>query len=416
MRLQSYAFILALIFLAPGLSFAQAEKTYGAEFELNHPSITDDWRKGTKGEAQAIQAKLMFVDNLRTLCAGGNCRIIEVEGKYADADFQVLFKDGFWFKVSYDPGTVEITTKPSTLKELRKQKKRMQTYIFDSGKPLGFFIPQDDSAHFNTGFRSAFGTSGEKFLRFFVDYQNHPELAAGLLGHDPDNAPTLAMLSKDQRDQLKILVERLNSDPAGMTAQEVANFINSKIYTASYNKSWGGKKHYQAFGIKYITEALMEKSDRPFELRAIWSQKDMDHFIRLAELIEARIDFNNQQRTVIRYTGTDKQTFTKSEMKTKFYIYVTEAGLDFNKYLRLMPEDIRNASLAPFLDSTLPIETRMKSFEQYRAVLPVSEWMLQFGEGLARESLRQGVRISPEILNAMNRSQELNPVMCHHVF
>jgi hypothetical protein len=64
----------------------------------------------------------------------------------------------------------------------------------------------------------------------------------------------------------------------------------------------------------------------------------------------------------------------------------------------------------------LPIETRMKSFEQYRAVLPVSEWMLQFGEGLARESLRQGVRISPEILNAMNRSQELNPVMCHHVF
>ncbi|MES2800889.1 MAG: hypothetical protein V4654_00225 [Bdellovibrionota bacterium] len=346
MKSLSLIFILSLLLSCS--AFASAF-TYGAEFELVHDSITKGWERG--GKEQAADAKITFVKNIQALCKSMGCKVEEVQGKWRmdvparSHDYKVTLSDGWWFKVSHDPGCIEITTKPSTQAELRAREQTLNKMIFESGKPLGFKVPENESAHFNIGFHSAFEGKGDPFLRFFVDYHNRPELALGALGMDIHNGPPLSIMTPKMREALAELVNDHNNEK--IDASMIAHRIQQKVYLRPYTLSWNGAHHYQMIGLKHITQASesLEVLDQPFELRAIWNQHDMNQFLLLAELFEARINYLKTKSEAIIYTEARGDIFSNIEKAAGFYNYVTESGLDYERYKQLLPAKVQQIDI-----------------------------------------------------------------------
>lgn len=396
--------------------------TYGAEFEFYHPMMKKaEFNKGPDPVLGA--AKLMYVENLKKMCEQKGCTVEKVRGKWQymanpdqGADYKVTMPDGWWFKVSHDPNCVEVTTKPSTLEELRKQKDVMDEMIFDSGKPLGFKIRPMETAHFNIGINSAFDGDAKEFLRFFTDYHNHPELVQGVLGDDLYNAPSLAVLGQDQRNTLKKLVAEVNNHEKEYTLGKLAETITSRVYTRSYKPEWGGANHYQAVGLKYVSEYALAQSDRPMELRATWNQKDAEHFIKFAELIEARLNFLKHQNTKIVYSGTKKKEFNTVEMVTRYYFYVTEMGLSYARYKELLPHYLRDVPFDTFMNEKAPMTDRLENIQLYQDLLAFSPGLQAYEQELIRRAKQSHRPFDlTEVLDDLQRAKRVEPISCEWV-
>lgn len=188
MAAKSYSFIkLFFMFFVVVLLFEKAgawPPTYGAEFEVTRDDLEPfDPKKDVASETNVKKAQMLFVEEMVKRCKISKCRIQKVEASW-DQDYKVIYPDGWWFKISYDPACVEFTFKPSTLEELKKQAPLINDQIFQTAKDLGFRVQEGGVAHVNIGVRSSFGDDPKKFLRFFVDYANHADLALGSLGKD----------------------------------------------------------------------------------------------------------------------------------------------------------------------------------------------------------------------------------------
>jgi hypothetical protein len=395
--------------------------TYGAEFEFYHPMMKA--ATFNRGEDPILgQAKLFYVDHIKKICEQKGCVVEKVDGKWwtmtdkdQAADYKVIMPDGWWFKISHDPGCVEITTKPSTLQELRAQRKIMDEMIFDSARAIGFRIQPMETAHFNIGIKAAFDNDPKEFLRFFVDYHNHPELVQGVLGDDINNAPSLAVLGQDQRGALKKLVSEVNAKN-DFTLGSLAAAITGRVYTKSYNPEWGGAYHYQAVGLKYVNAlSLAGNNDKPMELRATWNQKDAEHFIKVAELLEARFQFLKKQNTKIVYSGTRKQNFTTTEMVTRFYFYVTEMGLSYARYRELLPHYLRSVPFDVVLDEQAPMRDRLQNLKAYSDMLAFSPGFREYAQQLLAEAKASGRAFDLSFEQDLARARRVVPVSCELV-
>lgn len=418
-HLQSAAFILILALSAIAWAWPP---TYGAEFEFFHPRLT--WDTDTIRGPEAQQAKREFMRQIELACQSAGCTIRAVDGKFT-TDFLVTLRNGWWFKVTHDPGVIEVTTKPSTLTELNQNKTQIEELIFRSARAGRFTVHRTDNAHFNLGALSAFDNDPKKFMHFFVDYHNNNHLALGTLGQDFDNAPPLSALGADQREALIRLTERVNRGEFSSVA-EIAEAIRTQVYTRSYHESWGAV-HYQALGIKYLTSDNMRQPitssielqallnlvpfvnftrdrDQPLEIRAAWSQASMDQFIRIAELIEARIGFLNSRNTPVTYFPSERTAISSwQEAKTRFYIYVVESGLDYSRYNSLLPRAARGAPLSEFLQPNLPAAQRVHSLRYYKDLINTSEWFRQYSERLISETGLHQHPVARDILQRLAR-------------
>ena len=354
--------------------------TYGAEFEVTRaggfPEYDFNNNNPTASEEKAEQLKL--VEQIKKQCLAAKCTVTEVKGKW-DTDFEVKFSDGWWFKVSYDPDCVEIITKPSTRKEFESHASIINNHIFGAAKKIGLTVNKfEDSAHFNIGVRSAFNDDAKKFLKFFVDYTNRPDLALSSLGYDLANAPPLSMLQESQRLALQKIVEKVNSGKMN-TIQQVAKAIQEQVYIHTYESSWGTSAkaiaHYQAIGLKYINRTDLTKADAPMELRSIWTQDSAENFILISKLMEARIDYLNSSDEPIIYTQTVRQEFTDSEHRTRFRIYVEEMGLNYQDFESLLPQEIRQAEFDDFIKKDVSIEKQINGIEPYLDLVLVSRFV-----------------------------------------
>jgi hypothetical protein len=65
--------------------------------------------------------------------------------------------------------------------------------------------------------------------------------------------------------------------------------------------------------------------------------------------------------------------FTKSQIKTRFMMYVEEAGLDFSKYESLLPSDMKKTKLSPIASKSVPVENRLLDLINYFDLLSSSE-------------------------------------------
>lgn len=391
---------------------SHAEPTYGAEFEFYHKEF--EWGNDDCRGPVAEAAKKKFVANVTARCKTLGCTVEKVSGKWSP-DFKVTFADGWWFKISHDPAVIEITTKPSTIAELSARRELIDDAIFKTAKKDGFYTDMENTAHFNIGAKSAFGNKAIDLMRFFVDYQNHPELALGALGDDLGNAPPLSVLGADQR---QVLLDVINDVETGKIkgVGEVAEAITRRVYTRSYYPEWGGANHYQAVGLKYVKAADLANGDRPLELRSMWSQPNMGHFIRIAELVEARIAMLNKQEGLIYYDRSAREEIRSwSELKTRFYVYVRETGLQFEPYQRLLPKEAQQADLADFTNESLSIEKRLKSLEAYKDILNNSEWFREYAHQLIRQGHAQGYHGSDRLLSKIVEGQKRAAPMCSRI-
>ncbi|AZZ37404.1 hypothetical protein CIK05_11570 [Bdellovibrio sp. qaytius] len=346
--MKKHALIFILSLFATLQLLAAEAFTFGAEWEFSHPSIQSEWENG--GQIEAAKAKLLYVENIREICATVGCTVDMEYGKWGSmqdhtqaADYKVTFADGWWFKISHDPECVEITTKPSTIEELKSRAKLINEVVFKSGKKLGFTVPENDNAHFNIGFMRAFNNNGDLFLRFFTDYHNRPELALGAIGHDIYNGPPLSIMHQEMRAALSKIVLEHNANPQ-LTAKQLAVTIEKNVYLQTYQNTWSKPRHYQMIGLKYMSSVMLEQleqEDRPFELRAIWAQKNVEQFILLGELFEARINYLKTQSGPISYTESQTFIASKIDLAASFYNYVTESGLDYEKFKALLPADLQ---------------------------------------------------------------------------
>ncbi len=368
------AFLTLILLVAINSNAWAWPPTYGAEFEVTKQGLKPfNAAIDIPSETNVKEAQMLFVNEMKKRCEISKCKIEKIKESW-DYDYKVIYPDGWWFQISYDPGCVEFKFKPSTLETLQQKAALINDQIFKTAKDLGFKVTETEAGHFNIGVRSAFGDDPKRFLRFFVDYANHADLALGSLGKDLNNAPPLSVLGANQRQALQVLVDEVNSGKIA-TIEEVAQAIQDRVYTKSYYEPWGSPEHYQAIGIKYLYDADLKKKDVPMELRSMWGQGSAEKFNLIAKLMEGRIRYLNNQKGPIVYTATDKKEFTPAELKTRFAIYADEADLDYEEFVSLLPEKVRKAEFNDFIRNDVSIDRQMKDVERYWDLIPASEWV-----------------------------------------
>ncbi|MGE3260431.1 MAG: hypothetical protein AB7K68_01515 [Bacteriovoracia bacterium] len=371
-RLKAVLFFSALALPASIFSFA-AEKfdpTIGGEIELTNEAMQSSGfsGKGNTSEIPEKKSQLKFVEELRKRCVLSKCAIKEVAGKQIQ-EFRVTYPDGWWFQVSFDPGCVEILFKPSTLADLEAVRERIDKDIFAVGKAVGIGADKLDSAHFNVGLKSAFGDDAELFLRYFVDYANHYDLALGSLGHDTSNGPPLALLRPEQRDALQQVVEDFYSGKL-KTVEDIAKEINKKVYTHTLEPGWLNY-HNQAMGLKGFENPEAAR----FELRSIWAQDSAENLLQLGRLVKARINFLRTQKGRIVYLKGARDEFFLDELKARYLVYVEESGLKFKDYENLLPDDVRSEPLPKFFRERGKGKKNIALPKEYEDLLQISPWV-----------------------------------------
>lgn len=336
--------ILFLLLLLPAPALAWPP-TFGPEFTFTNDEILSLFAKGpaTSGDGEALLLKKL--DRMRVLiearcAASGDC-VVDNGVVY----FRVMYTDGFWIDVTRDPGVIEVTTKPGTVGEFHGQSARLQRDVFDLAAEAG--MKPDRMAgdgHIHMGLNSAFGEDAKALRNMFADIANHPELAEGLWGFDPKNAP--AMDHKKVTALQKVL--KRFDDGLIETREELLGEIMVDVY-----KKEPGYPHlkYQALSLHSVKVPWTDRREKPMtqeeikayrldntatlEFRGFRPQKDVAMFLREIELLEARVKHLQglPPVPVVLPSGSGDPY----EAVAKFRRYVTEAGLDWNEYKKIMP-------------------------------------------------------------------------------
>lgn len=369
--------------------------TYGAEFVLTNQKLQTanyNFFEQDPNKSPEKAAQLELVNHIKQKCDSTKCEVIEADGKFG-SDYIVEFEDGFWIRYSFDPKVIEIMFKPSTIAEMRHQQARLDEYIFEAGKELGLSAPKDMGGHVNMGVTSMFGNDVESFLKFFVDYANHPDLTLGTLGRNLPNAPTLSSLKNEQRQALKRLVADFYAGKVKRLNQ-AAFRIQDEVYTTTFFPEWGGYDHYQAVGLKYVNKTDLQEKDAPIELRGIRAQRNTEDFIKMALLMEKRVQYLNKNVSQIIYNESKKMNFTPAQLKTRFKMYVEETGLNYSDYEDLLPENILTANISPIADEKAPAEDKLMDLIDYFDLLSSSTYVKkQFIEVLSNPDLQEDPRV-----------------------
>lgn len=343
--------------------------TVGPEFEFSRPAMFHfNWidlktvvtQQDINPGASENQEVEKFRDEVIRRCAG-SCVVEKVPGKF-DAfgafTYKVTFSDGFYFKIEPDVFVVEITAKPMKLSELKDTKvlRRYQEFVFDVAKSIGLTTSGTDNpmsrsaGHFNFGMWSAFEDRGKDFLRYFVDRCNFAELSMGGFYKDYFNAPPMSVASNEQHQALRTIIDRVE-DPErfeDFKPNEVAKMILDEVYTKTffYNSK---PYHFQAMGLKNAVNSTGPGSlDRPMEHRDQKMQESIYEFLLLAELVQLRLGFLRTQHDPIVYVEKVNKP-SPEEIASAFYVYVTEAGGDHQRFKSLLLPSVRDVEPNDFV-------------------------------------------------------------------
>lgn len=326
--------LLALIFTLFTLpSHATDDRiTFGPEFELTNKQIA----QSTDLVAENFWA-MRLAERVKAKCVQFGCELKQHRGKYDTTETRVVFPDGYWFNISIDPKCVEIQAKPQTLSELKAGASRLNEVLFASAAEIGLSVSPKRAGHFNIGLNSAFNSSADEFLKFFIDYAHHAELASGVLRENFRTAPPLAALSPEQHAALnKILADRKRGKVP--TIKAVIERIIADVYTSNLaDQSAEPPSHNQAINLDAAQSHEFPKKDRQLEIRAVRSQASAEEFILLAELFTARIQYLRTQKLPESFTAPTIHNATWREKIDAFRLYVSETGLEPERFLPLLP-------------------------------------------------------------------------------
>ena len=182
------------------------------EFPLAAPTQVEENLQGYREKLAEICAKCRIDSQLKSCSLRDNTLRIQVD----QSELVVL--------LGYDPGVLEITTMPLTYRETEAWAGIIDTFIFGAAKSMGeaFLNPLEEpnrwSGHVNVSWPDLEKDMVESnrdptiresmilMLNFYVDLQNHPELAMGVLGGDTRNATPLAFGTPLERKSLEDII------------------------------------------------------------------------------------------------------------------------------------------------------------------------------------------------------------------
>jgi hypothetical protein len=112
------------------------------------------------------------------------------------------------------------------------------------------------------------------------------------------------------------------------------------------------------------------------EQRPVRAQKKAEDFILVGELTELRMAYLAREKPPIRYLGIDRRKYTDEELVSRFYVYVVEAGGEWEKFRKLLPERLRSVAPDAFLRGDSLHRTRtQEAVEKHLPYLQTSPWL-----------------------------------------
>lgn len=326
------------------------EGTFGPEFTFTNEvlvregniALNDALKHGHDPSVAVVtehnMAKyLSFKEILIARCkSGGDCTTSIGHDKHGE-NIRVTYKDGWYFEVGIDMCVIETQTKPGRIADFVFNKERLETDLWKVAESLDLRPHhRAGQGHVHIGL-SAFNHDPILLRNFFADYSNHPELAFGALGNHLGNSPPIAALKPEQRAGLTKALSEFDS----LNKKSIPGFvklIDQNVYTASTNAKWDGANYYHAIRLQ---RAKRINKASTVEIRAFRPQATADEFILQIELIQARINFLKDQ-PLVAYRDTGRYEYTPQEIVNSFNRYVTEAGLNWEKYKVLLPPNLRS--------------------------------------------------------------------------
>ncbi len=241
---------------------------------------------------------------------------------YSKELFRLKLKGGIIFSFTTDPGVFEIRTTPLTLKQWRSNQKLFQSVIFDTMAEIGLTPHEREGAgHLNFSLEDL--RDRPLLIRnFIVDFYNHPGLGVTLnsLTANEEDAPYLDQLREKKR--IKLLSIFKNTSSQNTTYRNILNEFSSM-----------SEEKFIALMIRDIDEILR----RRVEIRTLRPQKNMEQFIQLIEIFQARLEFLQHFDGVVP-VKTVRPVDDGWKALGQWAQYIEETGLDPKIYRSLLPE------------------------------------------------------------------------------
>jgi hypothetical protein len=333
------AFSLSLLVSASALADGKTA-LFGAELEFTNKEIdkASSRSPNTINTPTAVKYKNRFKKLVMEGCQG--CTAKSTKDGYGAPIWRISYPNGFWFEITTDPHTLEVKTKPSTAKQLKKEGPRMQRDIFDVAHKLGTVARYEEAsaAHMHIGTKSAFGNNAMLLRNFLVDYANHPALAGGALHKDYANAPPIARLSASQ---VKAFAEVTAPSKVGkMSIEKFADVLQQRVFHRTVEADFAPAKKYQATSVQRIDNVL-KSSGWTAEMRAMPSHESAGSFVRMAELLSARISFLEKGGKPVQFKPQRVGHLTAKDKVNQFFQYVAESGLRWHDYVPMLNHRVR---------------------------------------------------------------------------
>jgi hypothetical protein len=322
---------------------------FGSEFTFaNADTLADGKRLGDEESASPANTTAMerWKEWVKTHCE--DCTITKGIDREKNPFYRITHSNGFWFQIALDPWVVETQMKPMTAEEYRHHYELIQYLVFQGAKESAGLTPHDiiGGGHIHLDLETTFKGDLHLFKNFFIDYQNHPELAVGVFGDHSDNAPPLAVQTQKQRDTLLRLVE--DRTTSSQAIEDFAKNIEEQVYTETFYYKFGPKK-YQAINLNRTANLNIPSSDRTVEIRSFAPQKDLNEFLLILELLEGRLAYVRKFDGLIPYAHTatikadpvEDIILEPQRVVDQFHDYVTQAGLSWEKFKVLLRPSLR---------------------------------------------------------------------------
>lgn len=342
----------AFLVFAVLLSVAPAQAwppTFGHELNFTSAAILQEWKRQGSGlivnNAASEDARDRFAERVLKSCGG--CRILPYKNEYGIKSYRVTYADDWYFNITTDPAVVEIQTGPVTAFELKMMKERIDRDIFGCARAVGLEVmklsPKLGTGHIHVGIRSTIKNDLSLLRDFFVDYSNHPELAMGIFAKDRNNAPALVELTPLQQKEFRAVIDEVDTGQI-TSVRGFANAIRNRVYTSTPSL-FGPSSKFQAFNVDRVGNPEIISGEQTFELRGFTMemQTSAADLILLDELIQRRIQFLGDRQD--RVPLVLKTLRSEKEKVERFSRYVTEAGMDFEPFIKYVPGE-KNRSYA----------------------------------------------------------------------
>lgn len=358
--------------LAAGVVPPPVEGLYGPEFTFTY-----------NGDVTAEKSK-EYIAQIRSHLEAGQPPPARFHVSNISSYPQFVSPNGWWFKVTSNPGVVEIPMSPLTVREFRQYKDDIQSAIFVNAAIVGLY-PWDylGGGHLNFDIR-IFGGRVMLARNFLADFWSHNELSMGALNYDTNNAVPFALY---QNASIQAVVHVLDRAAAGEwpdTELGVRQFLNEVRIAQEQHADvvgHGSRAKYHDLNLNHPGR---------IELRAVRPQISMDVWVNQIELIESRI--NNHLRFIekplplrFRVPSIDHPEFESNEghkyippvdpqkALLSFHQYVGEAGLDWQNHRNyLWPPWIKDGEIEKF-EASAEFKSREQVFRRKRLRLSCEE-------------------------------------------